>query len=85
LEPLVHANEVLNTRTELKNKAVMSLTSLREPELCLWVSALKAAQCVGRSWVVHAHTQPPVPLQPPPPTAGTLVSQKVESSKIKTR
>lgn len=57
----MHANEALNARAELKNKEVMSSTSLWEPELCLWVSTLKAAQHVGRNWtchlMVHARTQ----------------------------
>lgn len=57
----MHANEALNARAELKNKEVTSLTSLREPELCRWVSALKAAQHVGRNWrchlMVHAYAQ----------------------------
>lgn len=86
----MHANEALNARAELKNKEVTSSTSLREPEPCLRVSALKAAQHVGRyrrcHLMVRARTQTPLSCcSPPPPTASNPVPQKVESSKIKTR
>lgn len=49
----MHVNEALNARAELKNKEVTSWTSLREPELCLWVSALKAAWRIGCNQGCH--------------------------------
>lgn len=59
----MHANEALNASAELKNKEV-TLTSLWEPELHLWGSALKVAQRVGRSrrchLMLHARAQTPL-------------------------
>lgn len=64
----MHVNEALNARAELKNKEVTSWTSLREPELCLWVSALKAARRIGSNQechlMVHGCTQAPCPAAP---------------------
>lgn len=79
---LMHANEALNARAELKNTGVTSsLTSLWEPELHLWGSALKVAQRVGCHWrcylKIHALTQTPCPVQLLPPRAKT----PTESSK----
>lgn len=60
----MHANEALNARAELKNTEVMSLTSLWEPELRPWGSALKVAQHVGCNerchLKIHAQTKAPV-------------------------
>lgn len=65
LQALMHANEALSARAELRNKEVTSLTSLQEPELRLWVSALKEAQHVGHNQrchlVVHASDIPNLP------------------------
>lgn len=69
----MHANEALNAQAELKNTDVTSLTSLWEPDLCSWGSALKEAQRVGCNRrchpKIHACTQTPCPVQLPPPRA----------------
>lgn len=78
----MHANEALNARAELNNKEVTSSTCLWEPELCLWVSALKVAQRVGRL-MVPTHTRTPRPAaatasygQKPPTSESRMLQNK---------